>query len=123
MITVSASHLRRYSLHQQHKLIPTHWTKANALAVENFRVKPSLFQTLMVHRISATLPMQYFHDLAAPAHENIRIAIRRVKTNRTHPATHSIHTHTHIVWMLSHHKPIILIQVEHRFFAQRSASC
>ena len=82
-------------------------------------MKTSLLQTFVVHRVASALPVQYLHNLATLAHENIDVSVGRVEANHAHPATHGIHYHPHVARIPGHHNAIVLIQTKHTFFAAK----
>lgn len=84
LVSAPTSHTGRDPLHQQDQFIPSHRAESNALTQEDSRVEASLLQPFVVHRVSAALPVQQLHQLAAAAHKHIHITVRRIRSHAAH---------------------------------------
>ena len=115
-IPVPSSDFWRDSLHQKHQFRPSHATEPNALTQENARMEPALFESFVVHYISAILPMQDFHNFAGTADKNINVAVRGIKADHPYLTTQTVHTHAHISRMLRHDNTVAFIQIKHSVF-------
>lgn len=70
------------------------------------RMKPFLLQTLVVHRIASTLPMEQSYYLPAFPDEDIHIPAGRVQTLAAEMLTYPVDVYTHIARMIRRHDSI-----------------
>lgn len=79
-------------------------------------MEAALFQTLVVHYVSATLPVQQFHYLATLAHEDIHVAIAGGKADASSLPAHAIDADAHVAGLTRHDDAVVLIQIKHWSF-------
>ena len=113
---MSACHFGRSAIHQQHQFIPSHRAKAHTLTEEYLRVITTLLPTLIMHHLSASLPMRQFHALMGFANQNICASISPIQTYAANLTALAVYTYSHVTWMLSHDNSIAFILIEHVFF-------
>ena len=96
--------------------IPAHRSEAYALTKKYARMETALLQTLVVHHITSTFPMEQLHGRARLAHKYIHVTISRFQTHFTDQSTHTIHSQAHTSRMLRHNYTVVLIQIEYNCF-------
>ena len=116
LIAVLPPIFRMVTLFRMVAFIPAHRSEAYALTKKDARRETALLQTLVLHHIASTFPMEQLHGRARLAHKYIHVTITRYQSHFTDLSTHTIHAHAHISRMLRHNYTVVLIQIEHNFF-------
>ena len=116
LIAVLPPIFRMVILFRMVAFIPAHRSEAYALTKKYARMEMALLQTIVVHHITSTFPMEQLHGRARLAHKYIHVTITRFQTHFPDLSTHTIHAHAHICRMLRHNYMVVLIQIEHKCF-------
>ena len=70
-----------------HYINPTKWKASDALTQEDPRMEATLLQALVIHYVSAALPVEQLHQFAAAANKNVHITVGGLQAHAPHLAT------------------------------------